>query len=274
METGIIEIEIRGYDKYKCRKDIVNPQWFKCSNQIFDDDDLYDFSLEEMAVWLYILSQASKQKSKVVRLSVRKAAMRISSGLLRQTIKKLCDLKIVTQSVQVPTGSRPDPVQVPTGIRAQEGIGEERKGEEEEGNLPPPEASPPGAIGELRGDPDVEHALSQVPEIQQRAWLGKYDLPWLKESLIRAIAHGMKRDGVTSPRAITNWQRRLDSWFIEERKAKLKPKPPAPRPRAAPDPVEIPIVTAAEALSNASRSPIAAMVSRLAVTKTMAGSAS
>lgn len=143
-----------------------------------------------------------------------------------------------------------------------------------EENLPPPEASQVGVAEELRGNPDVEHALAQVPMLLQRTWIETYEVVWLRQSLARAVAHGIKRDGITDVAGIRNWQKRLDSWFSEERKPKFKPKPQAPRARAAPAEIIIEPVSREEALSNASRSPIASLVARLAVTKRMAGNAS
>lgn len=230
--SGIIEIEIKGYDKYKCRKDIVNPQWFKASNQIFEDDDLFDFTLEEMAVWWYILAACSKQKSKVVRISVKKAAARIPPELLHKTVEKLINAGICSVPVRVAPGSRTEPVQVTDAIRALEGSGEEeeRRGGES-ANAPPP-AQEPSAVEEeigpvrgLQGNSLLDQVLPDVAKSIQKSWLELYDHAWLKVCLVRAIEHHMDKHSALSPRDVEGWQKKFCAWLKTERAPKLKPKP-------------------------------------------------
>lgn len=95
MQQGIVEIVLNGFEKWKARKDVENPSWFRCSNRVFDDDDLFEFSLEEMAVWWYIMALASQQQSSHVRIHLRKASTRISPDLMLNTISKLKEIGIV-----------------------------------------------------------------------------------------------------------------------------------------------------------------------------------
>lgn len=265
--SGFIEIIIRGYEKYKPRADIKDPWWFKCANRLFDDDDLFDFSLEEMAVWVYIMGIASQQKSARVRISIRKASARIPPGLLRSTVAKLADLGIVSypcaEPGQEPDGSRTDHVHEPGESCAQEEKGIEGKGTEGgehtaafDAPPPPADASPGGEFGvapELAGGPFLETALSTVPMAVQASWLERYDPGWLKASLIKCIEHQLGKRGVKWPTAIPDWPKHFGSWLSEERQPKYRHQPRAPS--AASPPIHIPPASAEEALTNLTKLP-------------------
>lgn len=69
-----ITVMIVGWDKYNVRnKDIKNPWWFSCSNNILEDPDFEDFSNSELNVWLFLLSLGSKRASPVFTVGYKLA---------------------------------------------------------------------------------------------------------------------------------------------------------------------------------------------------------
>lgn len=224
-----IYVEVVNYKKFKGRNDVDKPSWFRCSNSIFDDDDLHDFSAAEMCAWWYILAQSSRQTSAVVRLNLEKVDAqhrKFSRDELQSAITKLC-----TTPKPIIRVAKESDIKRNRRVTPKPRIGQDRRGQditgERKGDPPPPDLKISGLIiKELCGDPDVELAVAQVPEVLQREWVGKYDPAWLKSSLARAIAHGLKKDQVKSPAAISNWCGRLTSWFENERRPRLKTKPP------------------------------------------------
>jgi hypothetical protein len=68
VSNEVLTVEIINWDKFNPRKDFKTPTWFACSNGLFDNHEFFDFSHTEMLSWIYILSLASKKKSKVVTI--------------------------------------------------------------------------------------------------------------------------------------------------------------------------------------------------------------
>lgn len=68
-----IQVTINNWDKYNGRKDIKAASWFRLSNGIFEDPDFFEFSREELLVWIYILSLASKKQLPDIELSLAHA---------------------------------------------------------------------------------------------------------------------------------------------------------------------------------------------------------
>lgn len=105
------EVRIVGWEKYNVRKDIKNPWWFKLSNSILEDADIYDLNGEELKAWIYILSQASKQQSATARITFSHATRvcgvnlkSLKSCITKLSIKQILT-EICTQSVQIRTQS-------------------------------------------------------------------------------------------------------------------------------------------------------------------------
>lgn len=238
METGIIVLELRSFEKYKARSDVKKPTWFKCSNDIFDDDDLFDFSLEEMAVWCYVMAQSSKQQSQVVRISIRKASARISLKLLNATIDKLVKLGIVTKYDPDTLRARNVDVTSACETRTLEEIRRDLKDEKRE-DAP---AAPPsqgflnqgediGNVAGLQGNSLLDQVLPQVSIAIQRSWVETFDSAWLKLCLVRAVEHHMGRAAAQRPNDIKDWSKKFSAWLGHERDPKLRAKPKILRPK-------------------------------------------
>lgn len=86
-----ITVTIRNYETYKGRSDVKQNSWFRCSNRIFEDPDFFDFSFEEIAVWLYILSLSSQKNSATVTINLGHAerVCRLKSAVVMSAIAKL-----------------------------------------------------------------------------------------------------------------------------------------------------------------------------------------
>ncbi len=108
---SFVEVEIRNWEKFNARKDIKRPWWFKLSNSMLEDADIYDLNGEELKAWIYILSQASKQQSSQVRIILNHAnrvcgvsLKAMDSCIVKLEVKQILT-KICTQSVQICTQS-------------------------------------------------------------------------------------------------------------------------------------------------------------------------
>ncbi len=111
---SFIEIEIKNWEKFNARKDIKRPWWFKLANNILEDADIYDLNDAEFRSWIYILSQASKQQSSIVRIIINHATRVCGLNLksLKSCIAKL-SLKQILIEIRTP------PVRDPAMIRTQ-----------------------------------------------------------------------------------------------------------------------------------------------------------
>ncbi len=112
-DMDFIEVTINNWEKYNARKDIKNPWWFKCSNGLLEDPDMWLLDDSELKAWLYILCQCSKQKKKTITVlfdhASRTSNVNISS--LKSCIKKLVKKRILEESVRDPYAIRTNHVQ-------------------------------------------------------------------------------------------------------------------------------------------------------------------
>lgn len=99
MAHGIL-VAVKSFDNYRPRKEIKHPHWFKCSNRLLEDEDFYNFTFEEIAVWIYILSVASQKDSFEVFINFEAAERkcRLKEKVVRSAIAKLSTKQIDTLS--------------------------------------------------------------------------------------------------------------------------------------------------------------------------------
>lgn len=95
MANGIL-VAVKSFDNYRPRKEIKHPHWFKCSNRLLEDEDFYDFTFEEIAVWIYILSVASQKDSSEVFINFEAAERkcRLKEKTIHSAIAKLSTKQI------------------------------------------------------------------------------------------------------------------------------------------------------------------------------------
>lgn len=125
MATGI-NIRLRSFAEYRPRKEIKHPHWFKCSNRILEDEDFYDFSFEEIAVWIYIMSIASQRDCDTVFINFEAAERkcRFKSKAILSAIDKLKVKQIdVLPAHDLTTAcTRSDHDMCPRRIEGEEGV--------------------------------------------------------------------------------------------------------------------------------------------------------
>lgn len=95
-----IRVTILNFEEYKGRKDVTHNSWFRCSNRLLEDPDFYDFSAEEMLVWVYLLSIASQKNSECITISYPHAqsVARLKEKDVNSAIKKLKNIKVISSS--------------------------------------------------------------------------------------------------------------------------------------------------------------------------------
>jgi hypothetical protein len=94
---SFVEIRIRNWEKFNPqRKDVKHHSWFRLNNSILEDPDFCDFSGDEFKVWIYILSQASKQMTAKIRVHFTHATRicGLKKSVLVEALKKLVKLNI------------------------------------------------------------------------------------------------------------------------------------------------------------------------------------
>lgn len=95
MET--IEVTIVEFDKYKGRADVQHNSWFRCSNRILEDQVFFDFTHEEVLVWIYLMSISSQANHATIHVSLHRAhhVCRLRPEAVKSAIKKLSKFNII-----------------------------------------------------------------------------------------------------------------------------------------------------------------------------------
>lgn len=95
-----LEVTIVNFETYKGRADVKHNSWFRCSNRLLEDPDFFDFSHEEILVWIYILSLGSQKNSHKVTINYHHAnsVARLSTVAINSAVRKLKKLKALEVS--------------------------------------------------------------------------------------------------------------------------------------------------------------------------------
>lgn len=93
-------IEIVNWDKFNGRKDVKSPTWFKFSHSFFEDHDFYDFTTDELLVWVYFLCLASRKSTSRITINLSHAIRvgRIAKECLTTGIEKLIKIGCIKMS--------------------------------------------------------------------------------------------------------------------------------------------------------------------------------
>lgn len=280
MDDIFLFVEVMNFKKFKGRTDVEKPSWFRCSNEILEDDDFHDFTAPEMCAMIYIFSQSNKQTAAIARLNLEKIDglnRKFNREDLRSAIAKAERREILKLHVTPPLRGRN--VDVTSTYR----IGEDRQTDttDEEESVPPkePQAPPASDLASPRERPsgNLQNLLAAIPEASKLALIesckGYGGEDFMKSAAANAFAFHSSRPESAGWK-ISHWVSKISAAIdFAKKKAPVpfKATPTPVRPRAAPDPFIIKPVTAKEALSNASRSPIAGIVAKLSVARQMAG---
>lgn len=102
-----------------------------------------------------------------------------------------------------------------------------RKEEERKGTGTGKEVEEERKVGEfephplLAGDPTLAEVLQAISPSVQKTWVQRYELNWLKNSLLNAIQHHLEKENATSVAQIRDWGKRLVKWLRYEKKPRL-----------------------------------------------------
>jgi hypothetical protein len=185
---GTITIELCKWKDWQARRDIKSPSWFKCSHDLFDDDELHDLTNDELVFFLYLLCRASKANEPVFKLNLNRIYenKRFSRKVVLSAFNKLQQNQIVeivtAGSRTCAYGSRPDPVRARTDHGQQTRLEEtrlEEKREEESASLPPLAVVWNESCGD--GLSKVIGCSSTRNRLAKARWLDKPDPAYWKE---------------------------------------------------------------------------------------------
>lgn len=98
----IISVKVKNWHKYnRVDKKVKNHTWFALSNRFLENSAIFSLKSDEIRAVLYIFSQASLQKSEIVRVSFKHAKNfgRVSKRNLLSVLSKLPDTFEIVVSV-------------------------------------------------------------------------------------------------------------------------------------------------------------------------------
>lgn len=104
-------LEIVEWEKFNPRKDVSKPSWFRMENDIVFDDAFYDFCAEELWVFTFLLSLASKKNTNTYLINIDYLSdhARVTSKLVISTIEKLLKLqgvRVHQSNIETPAQGR------------------------------------------------------------------------------------------------------------------------------------------------------------------------
>jgi len=103
-----VEIEILKWDTYQPRKDRLNYSWFRFENKFFESADIYDLTLRQKLVYVFLLCEASKKGGKTFRTTPNYvgAMLKIKQNELVNDLKALSGVGVIR--------TRDDGIETPT----------------------------------------------------------------------------------------------------------------------------------------------------------------
>lgn len=226
-----IKIQLDSWDRFNPRKDVKNPSWFRMENSLFENAKFFDFSLQEKAVFLYILSMASKVNSSKVTIFTEHAQKigGIPEDLLLSTIEKLKKNETLNEPryAHVTHTLRGRDAHV-TSAGYTDGQTDKQTDAQGSSSLTPIDVDSPKKKEE-RKELEKRHGISE--ELVE-GWVELYDNEaWVKNEL-RLAADWLSRNPAklsklkSPPKFFSNWLRRS----AEEQPTKKFTKKPAPQP--------------------------------------------
>jgi len=92
-----IEIEILNWDKYNPRKDLKSTSWLRLENDLFGSPKFISFSHAEICLWIYILSQGSKEQTGKITLFLEHAKIvgKFSLEVVQSGLRKLNEIDVI-----------------------------------------------------------------------------------------------------------------------------------------------------------------------------------
>ena len=103
-----MQITFSNWEKYQPRKDIKSPTWVAVKNDFAINQNFHKFLKDEKLCFIYLLCEASKTNKNgmvIIDFDYHSELFKISIDTIKQTIEKLKDNGICTQSVRARTRS-------------------------------------------------------------------------------------------------------------------------------------------------------------------------
>jgi hypothetical protein len=218
----IITITINNWKKHN-RKDVRKPTWFACSNDITENDELYDLTGDEFKAWIHFLCMASKRQSETITFNIQSIIRKanLNERAILSAIKKLASFQIVTESVTCPLRERNVDVTPHNKTRQDKTIqytsspDTSAKPELDDGGL---------VLSEFEAVKDLLMSR-KVKSKTQQAWLAAYenDVPWIEGQLRSMVAwESANSHKKNFSRFATNWLNR--SWDARSKSTTHKQK--------------------------------------------------
>lgn len=92
-----IRIKIVNFEAYKGRGDVKHNSWFRCSNRLLEDHEFFNFTHEELLVWLYLLSISSQKNTSDIVVSYQHAhqVCRLRPAAVTSALEKLRNISCI-----------------------------------------------------------------------------------------------------------------------------------------------------------------------------------
>jgi hypothetical protein len=227
-EISQVTVRIRNWTSYKGRKDVEHNSWFRCSNRLLEDPDFFDFSAEEILVWIYILSISSQKNSDTVTIKFSHAdrVCRLKPAVILSALEKLYGNQLDPVDVTPPERGRDADVTEPNAAVTETCATDRQtnitnKTERERARE---EIFEPKSVDELR---------SAFDDDARKAWRELYPDPeFRKAESLKCFEHW--RNDPSRPTTVDGWKQKLGSWFSLGWPSHLKATSRNARDRPAP----------------------------------------
>lgn len=106
---SLIKIEFKNWEKFNPRSDRANYTWFRLQNSLFSDQKIFGLNHSQIALYLFLLCEASKCNCGAVDLSPAYicALLKYDEGKLYNDIKVLNNAGLMTSNSQPNDGKQP-----------------------------------------------------------------------------------------------------------------------------------------------------------------------
>lgn len=99
-DNNKIEITVLNWERYNPRKDGKHYSWFRLNNNVFSDEKLFDLTLTDKALWVFILCLASVKNCPTFVLDCAYAASQMSTRASRvsNSVRALCKSGVISST--------------------------------------------------------------------------------------------------------------------------------------------------------------------------------
>ena len=204
-----VTVRIKKWEEYKGRKDVSNASWFRLSNRLLEDPDFFDFTHEELFVWIYILSIASQKSTDTVIVNFAHAerVARLSKKAVLSAIQKLEQNQLVPADVTETSRGRNADV---TDTSATEHNKTEQYKTGSCPDIGPAESRPDPKA--LHKPETAEELKSLIPATVLDAWNKLYEPEFVEREIVKAVVW-LNANPRKARKSVNGFKTFLASWF-------------------------------------------------------------